>query len=117
MPCAVGLLARVLEDFRVRVNAPVFIAANGGYRSPAHELSPVAGTHQWAAAADVYRIGDTMLNTQAAIEKYAGIARELAPELNVKPYGHLPGETDDHLHLDLGYVSLVPAGCDESGVG
>ena len=114
VPCAVGLLARVLEDFRVRVNAPVFIAANGGYRSPAHGLSPVAGPHQWAAAADIYRVGDTMLNTRASIEKYATIAQDLAPEINAKPFGHQPGETDDHLHLDLGYVNLVPGGCDES---
>ena len=62
-------------------------------------------------------MGDTLLNTQAAIEKYAAIARELAPELNVMPYGHQTGETDDHLHLDLGYVSLVPGGCDESVTG
>ena len=24
------------------------------------------------------------------------------------PYGHEIGKTDDHIHLDLGYVSLVP---------
>ena len=114
VPCGVSLLARVLEDFRAKVNAPVFIAANGGYRSPAHRLSAVAGPHNWAAAADIYRIGDTWLNTQSAIEKYTALARDLAPELNVLPYGHLTGETDDHLHLDLGYVKLVPGGCDES---
>ncbi len=117
VPCAVSLLARVLEDFRVRVNAPVHVAANGGYRSPAHRLSQVLGPHQWAAAADIYRVGDTMLNTQAAIEKYVAIARDMAPELNVLPYGHQTGETDDHLHFDLGYVSLVPGGCDESVAG
>ena len=117
VPCAVSLLARILEDFRTRVNATVHVAANGGYRSPAHRLSGSAGPHQWAAAADIYRVGDTWLNTQAAIEKYAAIARDLAPELNALPYGHLPGETDDHLHLDLGYVHLIPGGCDESVAG
>ena len=117
VPCAVSLLARILEDFRARANAPVYVAANGGYRSPAHRLSAVAGPHNWAAAADIYRIGDTWLNNQSAIEKYAAMARDLAPELNVLPYGHQTGETDDHLHLDLGYVQLVPGGCDESVAG
>ena len=105
---------RLLEDFRQRVGASVYIAANGGYRSPAHRLATVATAHQWAAAADIYRIGDTFLNTQSAIDKYATLAREMAPEINVLPYGHQPGESDDHLHLDLGYAHLVPAGCDES---
>ncbi len=114
VPCAVTLLARTLEDLRTRVGAPVYIAANGGYRSPAHQLSSPANPHTWAAAADVYRIGDTLLNTSSAIEKYAGLIREMAPELRVLPYGHQPGESDDHLHLDLGYAHFVPAGCDES---
>ena len=114
VPCAVTLLARVLEDFRARVGASVHIAANGGYRSPAHRLSVVPGPHNWAAAADIYRVGDTYLNTGVAVEKYAAVARDLAPEINVLPYGHLPGESDDHLHLDLGYAQLVPAGCDET---
>ena len=114
VPCAVTLLARVLEDFRVRVGASVYIAANGGYRSPAHRLSATLGPHNWAAAADIYRVGDTFLNTATAIERYAGIARDLAPEINVLPYGHLPGESDDHLHLDLGYAHLIPSGCDEA---
>ncbi len=117
VPCAISLLARILEDFRARANAPVYIAANGGYRSPAHRLSAVAGPHNWAAAADIYRVGDTLLNTQAAIEKYAAVVRDFAPELNVLPYGHQTGETDDHLHLDLGYVKSVPSGCDESVTG
>ena len=118
VPCAVGLLARLLEDFRSRVGGqPIFVAANGGYRSPAHRLSANAvNPHNWAAAADVYRVGDTFLNTQSAIEKYAAMARELAPEVQALPYGHQPGESDDHLHLDLGYAHLVPTGCDEAPV-
>ena len=117
VPCAVSLLARTLEEFRAKVGAPIFIAANGGYRSPAHRFSSVGGPHQWAVAADIYRIGDTLLNHRAAIEKYAALARELAPEINVLPYGHQPGETDDHLHLDLGYAHLIPGGCDEAATG
>ena len=114
VPCAVSLLARVLEDFRARVGASVYISANGGYRSPAHRLSTPANPHNWGVAADVYRIGDTFLNTRSAIEKYAALARDMAPEINVFPYGHQPGESDDHLHLDLGFVRLVPPGCDET---
>ena len=114
VPCAVTLLARVLEDFRSKVGASVYIAANGGYRSPSHRLSPVLGPHNWAVAADIFRVGDTFLNGAGTIERYAAVARDLAPEINVLPYGHLPGESDDHLHLDLGYASLVPAHCDEA---
>lgn len=114
VPCAVSLLARVLEDLRTKVGAPVFVAANGGYRSPAHRLTLAASSHLWASAVDLYRVGDTWLNTQNAIEKYGTLARELLPDVNVLPYGHLPGETDDHLHLDLGYLRVVPASCDEA---
>ena len=38
----------------------------------------------------------------------------MAPDVNVLPYGHQSGETDDHLHLDLSYLRVVPAGCDEA---
>ena len=117
VPCAVSLLARVLEDLRARVGAPVFVAANGGYRSPAHRLNTHANPHQWAAAADIYRVGDTWLNTQSSVEKYGALARELLPDVNVLPFGHQPGESDDHLHLDLGYLHIVPAGCDEAPIG
>ena len=114
VPCAVSLLARIVEDFRAKVGAPVFVAANGGYRSPAHRLTSAANPHLWAAAADIYRVGDTWLNTQSAVEKYGALARELLPDVNVLPYGHQTGETDDHLHLDLGFLRTVPAGCDEA---
>lgn len=115
VPCAVVLLARALEEFRARAGGPVCVAANGGYRSPAHALGAgVVSPHQWAAAADLYRVGDTLLNTRAAIEKYGALAREMGPGIHVLPFGHQPGETDDHLHLDLGYAHLVPYECDEA---
>lgn len=117
VPCAVMLLARVIEEFRTRAGAAVCVAANGGYRSPAHRLSADAvSPHNWAAAADIFRVGDTWLNAQSAIEKFGAIARELGPDLHVLPYGHQPGETDDHLHLDLGYAHLVPMECDETEI-
>jgi hypothetical protein len=121
VPCTVALLARYLEGLRERAgNVPVFIAANGGYRSPSHHLdsgTPDAdtclGPHQWAVAADIFRVGDTLLNTQATIEKYAALARDLGPGVNVLPYGHGSDQTDDHLHVDLGYSRFVPVGFDE----
>src|SRR4051794_37672152 len=33
VPCAVSILARYLEVLRERVEAPVFVSVNGGYRS------------------------------------------------------------------------------------
>lgn len=115
VPCAVVMLARVLEEFRTRAGAAVCVSANGGYRSPAHRLSADAvSPHNWAVAADLFRVGDTWLNTQSAIEKFGAMARELGPDLHVLPFGHQPGETDDHLHLDLGYAHLAPFECDET---
>ncbi len=108
VPCAVSLLACCLELFRQRVEAPVFISVNGGYRSPAHKSGARPGPHNWAAAANIYRIGDTWLDSQKEIEKYGAIARSVSPELFARPFGGGRGETDDHLHLDTGYVTCVP---------
>jgi hypothetical protein len=105
----IAILARYLESFRQRVEAPVFVSVNGGYRSPAHRLVPGdAARTTGPAAADIYRVGDTYLDTQSAIEKYAKVAEGIGEEVYVKPYGHDAGQTDDHLHLDLGFVTLVP---------
>ncbi len=114
VPCAVTVLARYLEDFRARVDAPVCVAVNGGYRSPAHRLSGRPGPHLWAAAANLYRIGDTWLDSQKNIERYARSAEALGPEVFVRPYGPEPGETDDHLHMDLGYLLCTPRGYTEA---
>ena len=61
VPCAVVLLAGALELFRQEVGTYVHVAANGGYRSPAHALSRHASRHCWGTAANIYRIGDTWL--------------------------------------------------------
>lgn len=114
VPCAVSVLARFLQAFRERVEAPVFIATNGGYRSPGHAHSRHASPHLWAAAANIYRIGDTFLDDAKSIEKYARIAESIAPGIYVKPFGHGANESDDHLHLDIGYVTAVPRDCDET---
>ena len=114
VPCAVAVLGRFLQAFRERVEAPVFIAINGGYRSPAHAQTRHATPHLWAAAANIYRIGDTFLDDEKDIEKYGRIAESIAPGVHAKPFGHGRGETDDHLHLDLGYVTCVPRDFDEA---
>ncbi|MFN2475644.1 MAG: hypothetical protein ABR526_04800 [Chthoniobacterales bacterium] len=104
VPCAVLLLARYLEDFRREVDAVVFISANGGYRSPAHLWNGRKTPHAWATAADIYRVGDTYLNDERSITKYGEIARGLGPDLFSRPYSL----GDDHLHIDLGYVTVTP---------
>ena len=114
VPCAVAVLGRYLQAFRDKVEAPVFVATNGGYRSPAHQHSAYASPHQWAAAANIYRIGDTFLDDQKNIEKYARVAQSIGPEVYVKPFGDGPEEAGDHLHLDIGYLHSVPRDCDET---
>jgi len=108
VPCAVTLLAAQLQRFRDVVGAPVHIAANGGYRSPAHALSTQASPHQWACAVNIYRIGDELLDEQETIERYNAIALSAVPGLWARPYGHGAGFADDHVHLDIGYVTVVP---------
>lgn len=108
VPCAVALLAVCLQRFRDAVGTLVHIAANGGYRSPRHALSHGASPHAWGTAANIYRVGDTFLDSREAIEQYAAVARETIPGVWIRPYGQGPGLADDHLHLDLGYVVAIP---------
>ena len=109
VPCAIRILAFYLEQFRVACGASLHIAVNGGYRSPSHKLSLNASPHMWGTAADVYRIGTTILKTKETIEKFNEIAEDLSDEVHVLPYGHVTGRSaDDHLHFDLGYMTLIP---------
>ena len=114
VPCAIVILARLLEDFRHEVGAPVFIAANGGYRSPAHQIGGAKSIHAWGTAANIYRTGDTFLTEARSIEKYGAIAASLSPAVCVRPFGSEPGETNDHLHIDLGFVTVTPRECSEA---
>ena len=57
------------------------IAVNGGYRSPSHKLAVGATPHMWGTAADVYRIGSSILREQDAIEKYNRVAEDLSDDL------------------------------------
>ena len=110
VPCAVRVLAFYLEQFRAAAGSSVHIAVNGGYRSPSHKLSQKnASPHMWGTAADIYRIGSTILKSKEAIEKYNDIAEDVSDEICVLPYGPVTGKNaDDHVHLDLGYITLIP---------
>jgi hypothetical protein len=108
VPCAVTALAMALELFRREVGTYVHIAANGGYRSPSHGLTRHASRHCWGTAANIYRVGDDMLDQQSVIERYARTARGVIPGTWLRPVGPEPGQADDHLHLDIGYIIAEP---------
>jgi hypothetical protein len=108
IPCAVRVLAFYLERLREAVGAQVHVAVNGGYRSPSHKLAVGASPHMWATAADLYKIGATVLRERATIETYNRVAEEISDDLWIMPYGHELGQADDHIHLDLGYLTVVP---------
>ena len=108
LPCAVTTFAASLERFRDAAGGTVRIAANGGYRSPGHELSAATSPHLWGAAADIYRIGGEYLESTDRIDRYAEVARRTIPGVWVREAGDGPGLAFDHLHLDLGYLSMVP---------
>jgi hypothetical protein len=114
VPCAIVFLARFLEAFRREVDAPVFISANGGYRSPAHQIGGAKSIHAWGSAANIYRIGDTFVSDTKSMEKYRTIAVSLGPAVFARPFGREKGQTSDHLHIDLGYVRLTPRECSEA---
>ena len=108
VPCAVAITAALLEQFREAVGEPVRISANGGYRSPRHELTTHASRHCWASAVNIYRIGDEYLDRRDRIEHSADVARDVLPAAWIRPVGGDRGFSDDHLHLDFGYLSAVP---------
>lgn len=108
IPVAIQLLVVPLQQLRDKVGAAIHIAVNGGYRSPAHLLSSHATPHGWASGANIYRIGDEMLDTKEKIEKFGQLASQLLPGVRVRPFGNAPGQALDHLHLDLGFVTVVP---------
>lgn len=108
VPCAVTVLAAHLEVLRLRVGTVVRIAANGGYRSPGHELESEPTTHAWGAAANIYRIGDEMMDREERIEKYTALARRVIPGAWTRPYGTGRDDAFDHVHVDLGHLDVVP---------
>lgn len=117
IPCAVTSLAAHLELFREATGTFIHIAANGGYRSPMHALTDGASTHCWGTAANIYRVGDDFLDSQDKIERYAKLADKVIPGCWTRPYGIEKGFADDHLHIDLGYMLVVPRQADSERVG
>jgi hypothetical protein len=117
VPCAVTLLAVCLERFRSEVGTFVHIAANGGYRSPRHSLNATPSPHCWGTAVNIYRIGDDFLDDRESIERFAGLALRSMPGVWVRPFGKARGQTDDHLHIDLGYVLSMPREAPENHLG
>lgn len=108
IPCATALLALALEQLRHVVGSYIHIGANGGYCSPRHARIGGASPHCWGTAANIYRVGDTYLDSHDSIERFANIARSVLPTAWTRPLGPPDAYTDDHLHLDLGYVVAVP---------
>lgn len=110
VPTAVALLASALQVFREKVSTYVHISANGGYRSPSHRLSRNASVHCWGVAVHIYRVGDDWLDNEAAVKRYGELATQVFPGFRALPFGNGEGKTEDHLHLDLGYLTVVPPG-------
>jgi hypothetical protein len=108
VPCAVLCLASMLSVLRQQFNQPIWISANGGYRSPSHARSRPGSTHAWGTAANIYRVGDERLDTQAAIERTSAAATRAIPAFWARPFGDRVGFSDDHLHLDFGFTTFVP---------
>jgi hypothetical protein len=108
VPCAVTALATALEVLRVEIGAPIRIAANGGYRSPSHGGSGSGSAHCWGTAANIYRIGSDYIDSEETIARYADVVSRVLTGCWTRPYGHDVGAADDHLHLDLGYLTAVP---------
>lgn len=108
LPTAITAFAAVLERLREAVGDTVRVAANGGYRSPTHEMSQPSSPHVWGAAADIYRIGNQLLDNRERIERFAGVARQAMPGVWVRPAGDEPGLAFDHLHVDIGYMLAAP---------
>jgi hypothetical protein len=117
VPCAITLTALCLERFRDATDTFVHIAANGGYRSPKHSLNTNATTHSWATAVNIYRVGDVFLDDREAIERFAALARQTLPGAWTRPFGSMRGQTDDHLHIDFGYVVSMPHDAPEQFLG
>lgn len=108
VPLAITLLAAHLSALRAQLGTYVHVATNGGYRSPGHRGSPMASPHMWGTAANIYHIGNDRLNTRKTITHYTTEILRILPGVWIRPFGHQPGCTSDHLHLDLGRLCVSP---------
>jgi hypothetical protein len=101
VPCAIVLLGHFLELLRREAAVPIYISANGGYRSPAHLRNRGVTPHSWGTAADIYRVGDTYLDDEKSITRFAEMTRSLSTGVQTRA-------GSDHLHVDLGFVEAMP---------
>lgn len=108
IPCVVRVLAFYLQRLRESAGLSLHVAVNGGYRSPAHKMVSGADPHMWGTAADIYRIGTTIVKDKETIDKYNELAEDVSEDVTIYPYGHELGKVDDHIHFDLGYLTLIP---------
>ena len=108
VPCAVTAMAAALEVLRAELGLRIRVAANGGYRSPSHAGSRSASPHCWGTAANIYMIGNEYLDNQEKIERFGALAEKTISGCWARPFGCEYGQTDDHLHVDIGFVTVVP---------
>ena len=52
-----------------------------------HKGTGAASPHCWGTAANIYRIGDTYLDTPETIRRYAALAHEVIPTVWTRPLG------------------------------
>ena len=64
------------------------------------------GARRGSTGSVSFAVGDI---ADLPIARYAGIAESLGMQVFVRPYH----EGDDHLHIDLGYVTVTPRNCSE----
>jgi hypothetical protein len=108
VPLAITVLAVHLELLRRTLDDSIWVAANGGYRSPSHALTRHASPHCWGTAANIFKIGGDFLDSRSAIEKFNGLIAEHLPGAWTRPWGRGKGFADDHVHLEIGYLTRVP---------
>lgn len=108
IPLAVTLTATALELLRRKVGTLVRIATNGGYRSPSHAINRGLSPHCWGTAANIYKVGNRLLDSAEKHERYSNILQTLSPGVNVRPWGQTPGTVFDQMHIDLGYTVMTP---------
>jgi hypothetical protein len=120
VPCAVTVLGRYLQEFRNRVEAPGLRQRE--WRLPIARASMGSQPARWSRQRSSLGGGRRIFigsvtpgsMRRSPIERHARIAQGIGPEVFVRSFGCGAGETDDHLHLDLGFVTLMPHGSERS---
>jgi hypothetical protein len=53
-------------------------------------------------------VGDERMDDGERVERHNALARSAVPGVTTRPYGEVPGCVLDHVHLDLGFVTVTP---------